>query len=135
MLDEALAAFLAVLDRYSLHDVMARRSQMAALLGLPDDGADVARTMARTARRRRSGRFPFPRPADGAGRRGRGSAGGQSLVEPGEQIPLMLEADGEAQQAIANAGDAAGFLTHIGMGHGGGMGDQNSPPRPAIRRG
>lgn len=41
VLDEALAAFLAVLDRYSLHDVMARRSQMAALLGLPDEAAEM----------------------------------------------------------------------------------------------
>jgi len=35
-LDEALAAFLAVLDGYSLHDLMARRHQLAALLGIPD---------------------------------------------------------------------------------------------------
>ena len=39
-LDEALAAFLAVLDGYSLHDLMARRHQMAALLGIPDGSPD-----------------------------------------------------------------------------------------------
>jgi len=35
-LDEALAAFLAVLDGYSLHDLMAQRRSMAALLGITD---------------------------------------------------------------------------------------------------
>ena len=36
-LGEALAAFLGVLDGYSLHDLMGRRHhQMAALLGIPD---------------------------------------------------------------------------------------------------
>ncbi len=40
-LDEALAAFLAVLDGYSLHDLMARRYQMAALLGIPDGAPDL----------------------------------------------------------------------------------------------
>ncbi|HWJ70315.1 MAG TPA: Rrf2 family transcriptional regulator [Sphingobium sp.] len=38
-LDEALAAFLAVLDGYSLHDLMARRDQMAVLLGMTDGAA------------------------------------------------------------------------------------------------
>ncbi|HZV19014.1 MAG TPA: Rrf2 family transcriptional regulator [Sphingobium sp.] len=33
-LDEALAAFLAVLDGYSLHDLMAHRRSVAALLGI-----------------------------------------------------------------------------------------------------
>lgn len=35
-LDEALAAFLAVLDGYSLHDLMTRRRSVAALLGITD---------------------------------------------------------------------------------------------------
>jgi len=35
-LDEALAAFLAVLDGYSLHDLMAQRRSVAMLLGIND---------------------------------------------------------------------------------------------------
>jgi Rrf2 family nitric oxide-sensitive transcriptional repressor len=36
MLHEALAAFLAVLDRYTLADLVAPRKRLAALLGLPE---------------------------------------------------------------------------------------------------
>ncbi|OJY69659.1 MAG: Rrf2 family transcriptional regulator [Sphingobium sp. 66-54] len=42
-LDEALAAFLAVLDGYSLHDLMAQRRSVAALLGMSDAAPPPAR--------------------------------------------------------------------------------------------
>lgn len=42
-LDEALAAFLAVLDGYSLHDLMAQRRSVAALLGIGEATARPVR--------------------------------------------------------------------------------------------
>lgn len=42
-LDEALAAFLAVLDSHSLHDLMAQRCNVAALLGISDAATWPAR--------------------------------------------------------------------------------------------
>jgi Rrf2 family transcriptional regulator, nitric oxide-sensitive transcriptional repressor len=43
VLQEALAAFLAVLDRYTLADLVVPRRRLAALLGLPDAHPDMAR--------------------------------------------------------------------------------------------
>jgi Rrf2 family nitric oxide-sensitive transcriptional repressor len=43
VLQEALAAFLAVLDRYTLADLIAPRQPLAALLGLPDMRPDLVR--------------------------------------------------------------------------------------------
>jgi len=43
VLQEALAAFLAVLDRYTLADLVVPRQPLAALLGLPDVRPDLVR--------------------------------------------------------------------------------------------
>jgi Rrf2 family nitric oxide-sensitive transcriptional repressor len=43
VLQEALAAFLAVLDRYTLADLVIPRQPLVALLGLPDVHPDMIR--------------------------------------------------------------------------------------------
>jgi Rrf2 family nitric oxide-sensitive transcriptional repressor len=44
-LNEALAGFLAVLDRYTLADLLAPRQRLAALLGIPSDAHPPATRM------------------------------------------------------------------------------------------